>query len=615
MALGPKVVNTLAASFSLFVEKTQGAMKKIIEIGIGSVFDAIGGESKKAFGPMLKEMIDHPDTPEHVKTFLKEYTEQTGQFGALVGGAMANSVASATMLSFLNPLLLPLTYSVNSLRPVVIPSPEDMITARFRGLLSPTLYPEAIKQHGYDAEAASILLENRRPLIPADLLRQLLLRGEIPESFHDEEMWRAGWRPGSVDLIKKLHRVIPSPGDLVRFELREVWRPEFRPGLLTPPPSGKFKAEMAKHGYSPDSADDFWAAHWELPSVGQGYEMHFRLPAFTEDRLRTLMRRLDILPEYHDELIKIAFRPFTRVDVRRMYRVGVLDRAGVKRAYLDLGYDEEKAEAMTAFTIKYETEVDRDLTRTDVLSGYKRGVFSRADAHDAMIDLGYSEDETTYLLTREDYKREEARADPYISRYKKLYTYGMITREDAATRLGALGILAEAVSEYLELWDLDREARVSDSAEVKERDLTRADITGGYRDGVIPREEAVAYLQSLGYDPGEAEFYLSREDFNLAKDTRDLSVATYRKLYTEGILGKTATTGALAGLGFSEPEIELLYSLWDIEREGRARRPTRADLVRFVGKDIITRDRYRQELEEMGYLPEVVEWYLEDLAE
>ncbi|GAH24689.1 unnamed protein product, partial [marine sediment metagenome] len=79
---------------------------------------------------------------------------------------------------------------------------------------------------------------------------------------------------------------------------------------------------------------------------------------------------------------------YTRVDVRRMYKTGTLDRAAVKTSYLDLGYDEEKAENMTKFAIAEGVSAEKELTKADILDGYKRTLFNEAEAFTMLLDLG-----------------------------------------------------------------------------------------------------------------------------------------------------------------------------------------------------------------------------------
>ena len=137
---------------------------------------------------------------------------------------------------------------------------------------------------------------------------------------------------------------------------------------------------MAKHGFDPQWAQYYWYSHWVLPGTTQGYEMMHR-GIISQGELQTLLRVSDIPSFWREKLMEMSYKPYTRVDVRRMYGLGVLDESGVKRSYLDLGYNDEKAEAMTQFTILYEAGDDadiltqyKDLTKAMVLQAFKKGM-------------------------------------------------------------------------------------------------------------------------------------------------------------------------------------------------------------------------------------------------
>ena len=83
-----------------------------------------------------------------------------------------------------------------------------------------------------------------------------------------------------------------------------------------------------------------------LPSIGQGFEMLHRRVIEDAD-LDLLLRALDVMPFWREKLKDISYNPLTRVDVRRMHRIGVLEEEGVFNAYLDVGYNEENAQLMT----------------------------------------------------------------------------------------------------------------------------------------------------------------------------------------------------------------------------------------------------------------------------
>jgi len=477
-------------------------------------------------------------------------------------------------------------------------------------------------------------------------------------------------------------------------------------------------------GLTPYWSGKYWRAHWELPSIGQGYEM-FHRGQLTESELLDLMRAQDIMPGYRDKLIAIAYNPYTRVDVRRMHALGILDREAVKRSYLDQGFDDEKAENMTEFTIRYNQAANRELSKTDITDGYKRGLLAPGEAEEDLASLGYDEEEVAFYLQREDFKKEESLKSDYSARYKKLYVKNLIdeaglrsemiplgftateittlitiwdiekrstkettfgekerdlaraditdgyrrgiftqgeaeellarlgydtdevafylTREDyrgeeevtkdylaayrrqylqgvidetgLTTALTNIPLPEERVTYYANLWRLDKESEEWSPIAATERDLTKADILDGYRKGIISREIAFDYVRSLGYDPSETEFLLVKAEYEDEKDRRNLTVSTYRQLYTTGILDKTSVTAALADLNFQEREIELLYELWDVELVGSLKVPSRADLTRFLKKGIINIATWRTEMAQMGYLDRAIAWYQEDMEE
>jgi len=307
-------------------------------------------------------------------------------------------------------------------------------------------------------------------------------------------------------MASKFTPMIPPAADLVRFELREVWRPEFRPELLTPPPTDRFMTLMAYLGYSRAFAEDYWAAHWELPSVSQGYDAVHRLRpgrvdpklVFTEKDLRDLMRRLDILPRYHDQLAYLAYQPLTRVDVRRMYRCGVLDRDGVYEAYLDFGYHPDDAELMTEFTVRYEArDEERSLGHPELIQLFKEGYITEEQFVARGKELNYGEGDLQRYLTvgrlRFEFDFKNDQRVLILEQFRK----GIIDRAEATAELSAIMPVSERVTALLDRENL--RMKVETIPEAKEKILTRAEILAAFKGGVIEEGEAVERLRALKY--------------------------------------------------------------------------------------------------------------------
>jgi len=191
-----------------------------------------------------------------------------------------------------------------------------------------------------------------------------------------------------------------------------------------------------------------------------------------------------------------------------MHKVGILDDAGVKRAYLDLGYDDEKATAMTDFTIAYNAEVEelpesdeKGWTRTEIVDAFKRRVMSETEARELLKALDYSEERIDFYIKREELKREQDLKGDYLTRYKTLYVEGMIGWSDVSEGLLIKGFVATELEPLQEVWDLEKQYRI---AHPSRADLDRF-IKKGIIDDVIYRQE----MRNMGYTDQYIDWYLA----------------------------------------------------------------------------------------------------------
>ncbi|GAJ24837.1 unnamed protein product, partial [marine sediment metagenome] len=175
-----------------------------------------------------------------------------------------------------------------------------------------------------------------------------------------------------------------------------------------------------KKGLSEDWTKRYWAAHWSLPSPQQGFEMLHR-GIIDQSELNMLLRALDIMPFWRDRLTQVAYRPLTRVDVRRMYKEGVLDEAGVFDAYLDHGYSPENAKRMTQFTVSFVLSQQSKFSTTDVVTAYTKRMITRSEASSLLSILGVRPENTSFILSTADYKRQWALTESKIKGIRNLY--------------------------------------------------------------------------------------------------------------------------------------------------------------------------------------------------
>lgn len=139
------------------------------------------------------------------------------------------------------------------------------------------------------------------------------------------------------------------------------------------------KAARAK-GLDPYWSMKYWEAHWVIPGVALLRDLLHRTKKMTPDMAAQMLRWQDYPPGLVEDIVRVLYRPLTRVDVRRMHLRGVLAVPGVFKAYLDFGYAPENAANMTAFTVLWNMERNYGSILKELLASYSEGAIAESEA-------------------------------------------------------------------------------------------------------------------------------------------------------------------------------------------------------------------------------------------
>jgi cell division septum initiation protein DivIVA len=449
-----------------------------------------------------------------------------------------------------------LTETINWLR-----SMEDTPIGWFFGIIIMVLQTVGIMLSGSEAIGNEIKYAQNRVirsqiLDPASVLTAWRRAGSPPDAPLND-LNSAGYADERKQTLKELTNIIPGVQDLIRMSVREAFSPEIaeRFGQYQDPPTAVYPW-ADKVGLSKEWVDRYWAAHWELPSTGNGIDMLHR-GIITEDELKLLLRALDVMPFWRDKLINLSWNVPTRVDVRRFWDLRTIDEARLRQVYTALGYHGQDLEDYVLWTKIYvefpdllarfkngwislehvrsrllelgmkadaadeliqtkvqaegaaRTNADKDLTLTDIYKGVKLERITRSEAVGLVMDLGYSEDEAGFKLdvnvptdetTSAVQQRQLAKAD-VLNGLKA----GILTLEGARQMLLQLRYAAVDVEFLLKLY----QATIKPPTEVKQKELTKADIVTGVKKGIITQAEGLSMLLDIGYSPEDAGFILT----------------------------------------------------------------------------------------------------------
>ena len=217
----------------------------------------------------------------------------------------------------------------------------------------------------------------------------------------------------------------------------------------------EFLVNAAKAGLPEQTAKDYWAAHWDLPSTLQGNRMLHR-GIIEESEHDLLLKSLDIMPFWRTKLKDLSYNVLTRVDVRRMYGLDVLDAEAVNKAYRDIGYNEANAKAMTEFTIKFQNDENKGITRSSVVSAYKKGAISEDDMVKYLKALRFSDGVVSFWTNFAVHEKISKEMDAIVDTEMQLYIEGINTLEQFQNTMAGWNMPQDYMTDLLKQASLKR---------------------------------------------------------------------------------------------------------------------------------------------------------------
>lgn len=390
---------------------------------------------------------------------------------------------------------------------------------------------------------------------------RLFLRGGISESELNKQLRILGYEEQEIQALAELRSVIPNPNDLINMQVREAFNDEFSTRFRHDEGDTTQVTEWAaKQGLSEEWVKRFWRAHWQLPGANQVFEMLHRLrPGTTENPIEAadvdaFLKAADYSPFWRDRLKEISYLPFSRVDIRRMYKMGILTQAQVKEAYLDAGYDDKRAQALTEFTVAFEAEEESGIVRSSVISAYGDGQIDRSTAEKMLSSGGYDTTTISFYLDNVDFKQSLEIQNIKVQAIHKKFVEGLIDETSVHTALGPLNLPSERVTAMLELWLTERENKtellsISQMEVLLERGIVTADDykriaqRRGYTDETIQwtltriaqeaAERAQKDAEKLAADNERIQKSKTSSAYQKAKSEVDLAIAQARAEITD----------------------------------------------------------------------------------
>lgn len=576
--------------------------------GLTAVLELLEGEERGAVDALLEQVLSAGVLPPAQADLVGRIRARE----APLAGILLIPLALAALLPFAQGLIQPGVSRAEQgaweRDPALPLSLEASARAAASHLISDADAHAQALRAGYTPELAQLAVELARTRPGAADLIAARWRGAITDGQLRDGMALLGYTETDREVIQAAAVPLPGVQDLITFAVREVFDPAARAALTLDEDFPAAMLEQTRKVGMPDQfARDAWAAHWQLPSPTQLYEMLHR-GLIDEAQLAAALKAADYAPAWRAKLQAISYNVLTRVDVRRVADALGKDRAWIVAQNRAAGYSPEDAETLADFTIK-QIQKARAGDRRDLTDGLKSTIVSRAvagsvaeaDARRYLAAMGYDAVEITALFDEARAIRAGARAQRISELVGDLYVRGHWTWERAAQELQERGFTADELAQRKREYDLERELRKPLERAEQQRDLTRADLIAAYSAKIITRPETSRRIQKLGYDADETETILDLQDYRDARAERDAQLQVVQRRYVGAKLTEHEATLALDKLGIQADRRNALLEKWELEKKAKTADLPIGTVEALFTRQIWTEAETKAYISQLGY--------------
>jgi len=381
---------------------------------------------------------------------------------------------------------------------------------------------EWLKANGYAKDLHYTLLQMYKPKLTPTEIATAYMRGIIDEKQFNYLLEEHGLSERDRGYLKQIIWAYPSPTDFIRFAVRDVFTTDKETQEAL---SAEFPEDIVpyaeKAGMRKDVLMWYWKAHWELPSPTQVYEMLHRLHpdvlkvrksayeemGLKEENLKTdletvkfYLKQADYDKRWRERLLAISYSPLTRVDLRRIYELGLIDDNELLARLMEVGYTKKDAELMVEFYKTFRQEEARTFAKNEIKYLLYYGIINETEAKVMLERLGYTEEDAKIMIELWKVKLAEKDMRETQKFVRDAYALGEITRAEAEKMLKSAGLSEEVIAVVL-----DKE----DKRRLKSIKLPSAStVVKWLKLGVITEEKAREILRTINVKEEYIEYYI-----------------------------------------------------------------------------------------------------------
>jgi len=524
MGLGDLVLQTLKGVVDYVIELADDfgdVIKRGLRMFVSSLLSDDLKILEEKYDEIFKECPHVSDLWEKEKENIK--SGETGAFQLL--GLVTSSAIGTGVGMGLGGFGRDIQNFFNTIRPVAPLSPDILAYGKHIGMVDENLFKTDLLSQGFSEDKHNIIYSYYKPKLTITELLTAEKRIEELDYDVNNALKETGYNDKEISILRELSWYYPSPTDFIRFAVREVFTEdkETQEALRAEFPED-IVPYAEKAGMRKDVLEWYWKAHWELPSPTQVYEMLHRLNpdvlevrkeaykemGLDEEKLKTnletvkfYLKQADYDKRWRERLLAISYNPLTRVDLRRVYELGLIDDKEVVARLMEVGYTKADAELLLNFYKSLKIGAEKDLTKSEILRLFRYGEITQEECLSMLMDLGYDETEANFIISLEIAKEVEDEIDDIIDTLTEKFVFGEITEKEFVEELDKLGIRSTRRDKIVEKARRRKERMV--------RMPTKEDIIKWYNSKLIDEDKARELLSLIRIPEEYHDYYLGKK--------------------------------------------------------------------------------------------------------
>lgn len=204
--------------------------------------------------------------------------------------------------------------------------------------------------------------------------------------------------------------------------------------------------------------------------------------------------------KYIPHFLKLKLRIPPQDTVRMMLSNGVIDNTQATKYLSQLGYDKTVITAFIKTASIQKTQGARALTESTMRTLYESRAISKSIYAEMLLELGYDKQEIEWLTAISDLRIKNSQRNNALTRIRTAYIARRITENQAQGEMDSLLIPADMRDDLLATWDVSRD--------VETKLLSKTDVEHALKAGLITANDAVKRWEQLGYTPDDAQIIL-----------------------------------------------------------------------------------------------------------